>query len=162
MTEAKHQEFYDKQLAKIGRVSKIVWFLLVLAFGAGGWAAVMQYNITALNEKMSKQEKTLEEISKQLSNLNSLGKSVDANTDGVRELKSGVSIVTRSVEKLESNAYTLREAQGVTERLVVLETKLSAIGLTFDEKIARLERLLDRHGSTSDQHSSTERIAKTP
>jgi hypothetical protein len=123
MTQEDHEIVYNELTTRLARQAKMTWVLLVGAFAVGGWAALQQQNISKLYERMA-------EIDAQI-------KSVNAKQE----------VVYAVMTEMKEKSFTFREAQALTERLAVLEVKFVNLTEVLDEKIDRLEAVIQKQSS---------------
>jgi hypothetical protein len=135
MSDQDQKDLFDEAMTRLGRLTKVMWGLIVGAFLVGGWAAIQQSNIAGLYEKVS-----------------------DISRDNSK-IREEVVVLMRNVSEIKDRAYTFREAQAVTERLVILETKFAGITESFDDKLTRLESIILKQSSLGASDAS--RIVQT-
>jgi hypothetical protein len=123
MTAEDHEQVYNELTTRLARQAKMTWVLLVGAFAVGGWAALQQQNISKLYERMA-------EIDGQI-------KAVNAKQE----------VVYAALAEMKEKSFTFREAQAITERLAILETKFGNLTEVLDEKIDRLEAVIQKQSS---------------
>jgi hypothetical protein len=123
MTPADHEKVYEILTTRLARQAKMMWILLAGAFAVGGWAAIQQSNIATLYERMAKMDARIENMA------------------------ARQEVIAATVADLKKDSYTFREAQAVTERLAVLETKFVSLTQILDEKINRLAALLQKQSA---------------
>lgn len=127
MSERDQQDLIEEVMNRLRRTTNFLWVLLAGAFAVGGWATLQQANISKLNENLA--TVTLENA----------------------KLRTEFTIVSIGLNEMKEKSFTFREAQAVTERLVVLETKFLGVVESFDSKLARLEAFIPKHGGLSPQ-----------
>jgi predicted transcriptional regulator len=135
MTAEDHEKLYEVLTTRLTRQAKMMWVLLVSAFGVGGWATIQQQNIANLYEKMAV--------------INTEIKAVNAKQEDI----------FKAMAEMKEKSFTFREAQAITERLAVLEVKFVNLTAVLDEKIDRLEEVIQKQVSTLPDSPTSDPIA---
>lgn len=125
--ERRTEEAIADRLTKLIRVC---WVIAAGAFVVGGWVVKLQLDQAAVHEKISKQETSL--------------KSIETS---VSALADKVTAADKSLAEVKASTYTLREAQQITERLIVLETESRAQAEKLSEALDDLKIILQRQAA---------------
>lgn len=126
-SERRTEEAIAERLTKLIRIG---WVIAAGAFVVGGWVVKLEVSDRRIEEKLADQSVNivkLEETSKALADK--------------------LATVNETLAKVEAGTYTLREAQQITERLIVLETQSRAQAEQIQEALDDLKVILQRQAS---------------
>lgn len=126
-SERRTEEAIAERLTKLIRLG---WVIAVGAFVVGGWVVKLQLDQEAVHEKITKQEASL--------------KSIESS---VSVLAEKVVTADKTLAEVKASTYTLREAQQITERLIVLEAQSRAQAEQIQEALDDLKVILQRQAS---------------
>lgn len=137
MSDVDQQEMFDKSMARLEKLTKLLWLVIAGAFLVGGWAALLQWNINALAKDNVE-----------------LKRSVASMALSISELKE------RSYTFREAQAAAERLVV-VETKLSNLTDALETMNSSFDAKLIRLEALIQKQSNISFPLDS-DRVAQTP
>lgn len=120
----------DAITERLTKLIRIGWVIAAGAFLVGGWVVKLQLDQEAVHEKITKQEVSL--------------KSIESS---VTALAEKVVTADKTLAEVKASTYTLREAQQITERLIVLETQSRAQAEKLHDAIEALKVILQRQAS---------------
>lgn len=137
MSDTDQKVMFDKSMAQLSKLTKLIWGVIVGAFVVGGWAALLQWNINALTKDNVE-----------------LKSSVTAMAGSISRLEE------RSYTFREAQAAAERLVV-VETKLSNLTDALETMNSSFDAKLIRLEALIQKQSGIS-LHLGSDRIAQTP
>lgn len=110
-------------LSKLTRLIRVGWLVIVAAFISGGWSTTLEIR------DYNRREKDIVH---------------DTQLDA---LQTRMDTLTRGLTEVAERSYTFREAQLMTERLIVLETTFRAHSEKLQDAIEELKVLANRQSS---------------
>lgn len=125
--ERRTEEAIADRLTKLIRVC---WVIAAGAFVVGGWVVKLEFSDRRIEEKLSDQNVTITKLG-----------------ETSKALSDKLAVVNETLAKVEAGTYTLREAQQITERLIVLETQSRAQAEQIQEALDDLKVILQRQAS---------------
>lgn len=126
-SERRTEEAIAERLTKLIRIG---WVIAVGAFVVGGWVVKLEVSDRRTEEKLSDQ-----------------GKNIATLEGASKNLSEKIASVNQTLAKIEAGTATLREAQQITERLIVLETQSRAQADQLREALDDLKVILQRQAS---------------